>query len=126
MATKVILTCDAPRGRHKGDVVTHIVTDLAGKEYELELCDLHHSKLLAPIEPFIGAARPARGDNVHPIRRPAKAANKGRSTSLDAALSGNEPIPASVIRDWARRQGIEVNSRGRLPATVVASFAHNA
>jgi hypothetical protein len=39
-------------------------------------------------------------------------------------VSANERIevPASRVREWARRNGIEVGSRGLLPAPVIKRF----
>lgn len=33
-----------------------------------------------------------------------------------------KPVPASVVRDWARRRGLTVGQRGHLPTTVIEAF----
>ena len=75
-------------------------------------------KMLAAFEdkmaPFLAVAKPVT---------PVKGKGKGRKTSAPAAKG-----EAAEIRQWARQNGIEVGTRGRIGPDVKAAFlaAHTA
>jgi hypothetical protein len=75
-----------------------------GTSYEIDLSSAHAEELRNALRPFIAMARkPAAG------RR--------------AARARRYPAPNPIlVRDWARRQGIKVSSRGRLPDELVDLF----
>ena len=78
---------------------------LGGAEYEIDLSKKNAAAFRRKVAPFIEHARKAgRG----PRRRPGRTAS-GREHSGD-------------IRAWAKDQGIAVNDRGRIPASVVAQY----
>ena len=39
-------------------------------------------------------------------------------------MSERTPVPASVVREWAAKNGLPVGARGHLPAAVVKAFNH--
>jgi hypothetical protein len=76
-----------------------------GTDYEIDLNAAHAKALGEALEKYIQAGRRVTG------RRPVR----GRRTSSGAPNSAE-------VRAWARSQGIKVSDRGRIPASVIASF----
>jgi Lsr2 len=76
-----------------------------GAEYEIDLSTKNAAAFRGKLAPFTGHARKAgRGQR----RRPARtAASRDRSGS---------------IRAWAKRAGVAVSARGRIPASVVEQY----
>lgn len=76
-----------------------------GQEYEIDLCAKHSEKLSEAVGRFAEHAR--RGAPGGAGHRRRTAANRQRSAE---------------IRAWAKRSGMEVSDRGRIPAHVLAGF----
>jgi hypothetical protein len=76
-----------------------------GQEYEIDLCAKHSERLVQTVGKFAEHARKAamRGTR----RRRRTTANRQRSAE---------------IRAWAKRSGIDVSDRGRIPGHVLAGF----
>jgi hypothetical protein len=74
-----------------------------GTSYEIDLSAAHAQELRDAMRPFVETARRATGAG-RQAGRAARAVN-----------------PAQV-REWARRQGIRVSARGRLPEDLVDMF----
>ena len=72
-----------------------------GTAYVLDLAEENYTALATVIEQFIPHAK---------VRSRSNAARKSRPTN------------ASIIRDWARENGMEVPNRGRLPKEVVDAY----
>jgi hypothetical protein len=75
-----------------------------GREYEIDLSRKNAARLRKQIAPFIEHARRAGRRARRPVRT---AASRRRSRD---------------IREWARKQGIELSERGRIPANVVDKY----
>jgi hypothetical protein len=75
-----------------------------GTSYEIDLSAAHAEEFRDSLRPFIETAR--------------KASGAGRQAGRAARAAVN---PA-VVREWARRQGIRVSARGRLPDELVDMF----
>jgi hypothetical protein len=82
-----------------------ITFGLDGQEYEIDLCAKHSEKFREMVGKFAEHAR--RGTVRGAKRRRRTAANRQRSAE---------------IRAWAKKSGIEVSDRGRIPAHVLAGF----
>jgi hypothetical protein len=80
---------------------------LDGIDYEIDLNAGHAQALRGALARYTGVARRGSG-----TRRPAQ---RGRK-------AGTESVNNSEVRDWARRQGIDVKDRGRIPAELVVKF----
>jgi Lsr2 len=76
-----------------------------GTDYEIDLNAAHAKALSDALEKYIQAGRRVTG------RRSVRGRRAG----------GGAPNSAEV-RAWARSQGIKVSDRGRIPASVIASF----
>lgn len=107
MAQKVSVTyaCDydqkeIPPGEHRVRRFS-----FQGRDYEIDLCSKHSDKFDEAISRYAERARKSSG-------RPARAM---RRTAAHRQHSAN-------VRAWAKKMGIEVSDRGRIPADVVARY----
>jgi hypothetical protein len=76
-----------------------------GTDYEIDLNAAHAKALSEALEKYIQAGRKVTG----------------RRSVRGRRATGGAPNSAEV-RAWARSQGIKVSDRGRIPASVIASF----
>jgi hypothetical protein len=102
MAKKTVVTLEDDLDGGRADETLRFGID--GREYEIDLNKKNASRLRKEIAPFIDHARRAgRG----PRRAVRTAASRRRSHD---------------IRLWAKKQGIELSERGRIPASVVEQY----
>lgn len=80
-----------------------------GASYEIDLSKENADSLGSVLAPFIGAARRAGG-------------GRSRSGQASSSAFGARQADSSQVRAWARSQGIEMSSRGRIPADVQAKY----
>jgi hypothetical protein len=87
---------------------------LDGKNYEIDLSTGNADRLRDALASYVGAARKV-------------AANRQRATAL--STNGAAPRKPSIdreqnqaIRDWARKRGMKVSDRGRIPAEVLEAY----
>jgi nucleoid-associated protein Lsr2 len=92
-----------------------------GATYEIDLSEANAAKLRDALADYVAHARRLSGR-----RRPGRAASRPASGSPAAARPSRR---ASVdreqnqaIREWARRQGMTVSERGRIPAEVTEAY----
>ena len=78
-----------------------------GVQYEIDLNDDNTAKLEQALAPFI-----EHGRKVSATRR------RGRK----AAAAGGAKVAPSEVRTWAAANGMEVSSRGRIPADVMEAY----
>ena len=106
MAQKVqVLLVDDIDG---GDADETVTFALDGKAYEIDLTTANAGALRGLLEPY----------TKHGRRTPR--ATHGRGPAR--ASSGGNPDTAK-IRAWAKKNGHEVNDRGRVPATLREAYA---
>jgi hypothetical protein len=79
-----------------------------GRDYEIDLCEKHSQKFDESLGRFADKARRATSRMSRPKRR--TAAHRQRSAD---------------IRSWAKRSGLEISERGRIPAQVIAKYEAN-
>ena len=84
---------------------------LDGKVFEIDLSKGNAGRLRDALAEFVGAARKAGGVR----RRSAAAATPPRRPSIDREQN-------QAIRDWARKRGMKVSDRGRIPAEVLEAY----
>jgi hypothetical protein len=84
---------------------------LDGTSYEIDLSSKHADKLRSVLDKYVKSAR--RVGRSHVV-----AAGRGRA----GAPTRSERAQNQAIRDWARRKGIELSSRGRIPRTIVEQY----
>lgn len=80
---------------------------LDGINYEIDLSSKHSNELRTTLSKFTGHARKVGG-----TRRAARRAGRGNASTVDTRK----------VREWAKKQGIEIKDRGRVPANVVDQY----
>jgi hypothetical protein len=120
MGQKVILTCDL---HNDNTEATETVRFSVGRDtYELELCDKHLKDFNDKLAPFVNGGRHVSGTRASQGTR--KAAVAGRRPGR-----GRRSSPRSVdvvsVREWARENGYDVSSRGRIPGAILDAYHSN-
>ncbi len=82
-----------------------------GKVYEIDLSESNAGKLRDALASYVAAARRAGGRR----RAAAGSAPANRRQSVDREQN-------QAIRDWARKRGMKVSDRGRIPAEVLEAY----
>jgi hypothetical protein len=82
--------------------------ELDGTAYEIDLAGGEQDALRAALAPFVAAARPARTD-------------QGQPRASVTARGRDDPTP-STMREWARENGFDVPTRGRVPELVREAY----
>jgi nucleoid-associated protein Lsr2 len=90
-----------------GEAMTRAFS-LDGRDYEIDLCEKHSQKFDEVLQRFADKARRA----THRVAKPKRRTTAHRQRSAD-------------IRAWAKRSGMEVSDRGRIPAQVIAKYEAN-
>jgi nucleoid-associated protein Lsr2 len=87
---------------------------LDGVAYEIDLSSDNAGKLRDALADFVTGARRAGGRKKGP-GRPAGVKTAARPASADREQN-------QAIREWARKQGMKVSDRGRIPAEVLDAY----
>lgn len=85
---------------------------LDGVNYQVDLSTVHATKLRDGLAAFVAHARRAGGR-----RRSA-----GRSAGRPARPASADREQNQAIREWARRKGMKVSDRGRIPAEILETY----
>lgn len=101
MATRTVLIDDMDGG----DADVTIVFAINGDSYSLDLSHKNADKFYKALEPFVNAARGV------------KEAKRGEVDAETEAVKRR-----IVIREWARKKGLEVSSRGKIPQDVLEAY----
>ena len=80
---------------------------LDGAEYEIDLSDEHADSFRQGVQQYIAVARKISG-----TRRTAGAKPRRTPAGADSTL----------VREWARSQGLPVKERGRVPSDLIAQY----
>lgn len=113
MATKTVLIDDLD-GTEAADSVVFSVNDVY---YEIDLSEANARRLKECLEPFMNAGRRVM------ISKSVSPRARLRKQQLPAAMDGATTAEMNrAIRDWAKRQGMQISDRGRIPETVVEEF----
>jgi hypothetical protein len=88
---------------------------LDGKSYEIDLSTGNADKLRDALASYVASARRPGGR-----RRSGGAAGAGVSAAARRPSVDREQNQA--IRDWARKRGMKVSDRGRIPADVLEAY----
>jgi hypothetical protein len=81
---------------------------LDGVSYEIDLSIKNASKLRDAFAPYVGAARRVGGRAV-----------RGRGRVAAVARGGGR---TAEIRAWAKKKGLDVSERGRIPGSIVEAY----
>jgi hypothetical protein len=88
-----------------------------GKSYEIDLSTANAKKLRDALAEFVASARRAGG------RR--RGGGSGGGASAAPATARRPSIDREqnqAIREWARKRGMKVSDRGRIPAEVLEAY----
>ena len=77
-----------------------------GVDYQLDLSDKNATKLHKALDPYLNAARRVGG----------------RKRSNASKANSNGVVDNKAVRAWSASNGIELSSRGRIPATVIERY----
>jgi hypothetical protein len=111
MAKKVTVTLvDDFDGGGAADETVEFSID--GVSYEIDLSAKNAKKLREDLKHWIEAGRRVGGRR---RGRPGAPAARGGRASIDREQS-------AAIREWARRNGHKVSTRGRIPADIIEAF----
>lgn len=109
MAKKVTVTLvDDFDGEGAADETVEFAVD--GVNYEIDLSAKNATKLRNDFKQWVEASRRVGG------RR------RGRSAATGRGRASIDREQSAAIRDWARRNGHNVSTRGRIPADVIDAF----
>ena len=106
MAQKVQITllCDLDDGNVEADETLHF--SLGDTTYEVDVCGKHAQQIRDGLEPFVAHAR--------------KTSSANSSRRRQRTTAGRDQTAS--VRSWAKDHGIQVNDRGRIPASVVKEY----
>ena len=82
-----------------------------GKNYEIDLSKANAGKLRDALASYVAAARRSGGRR----SRSGAGAGPARRPSIDREQN-------QAIREWARKRGMKVSDRGRIPAEVLEAY----
>ncbi|HET8623862.1 MAG TPA: Lsr2 family protein [Gemmatimonadales bacterium] len=88
---------------------------LDGVSYEIDLSDGNAKKLRDALAGYVNSARRAGGRRRSAGGTPRRASGGGARPSVDREQN-------AAIRDWARKQGMKISDRGRIPAEVLDAY----
>ena len=103
----VVQLVDDVDGKALTDAVT-IRFGIDGKSYEFDTSSTHAKEFHKIVDKYVEVSR--------------RVSAVGR-TKAAVAVGGSRPKEqTAAIRDWARRNGYDVNERGRIPGEIIAAF----
>ena len=108
--TTIVQLLDDIDGKLADETVTF---SLDGVSYEIDLSAKNADKLRKSFTPYVEKARKA---STRQARRSVRGTRTRTTHSRERSAD---------IRAWAKRHGIAVNDRGRIPAQVVEAFERN-
>jgi Lsr2 len=120
MAQKVqVLLVDDLDGGEASETVSF---GLDGTSYEIDLSEKNAEQMRDAFAKFVGSARKAG--------RASGGGSAARSSSTGRGRSGGgtsmDREQAAAIRSWAKKQGLKVSDRGRIPATIIEQYNQSA
>lgn len=104
---QVLLLCDLEEGNAEAEETLQFA--LGNTSYEIDVCSQHAQQIRTSLEPFVAHARKA-----------GTATSGGGRRRRERPASNREQ--SASIRSWAKDRGIQVNERGRIPASVVKEY----
>jgi hypothetical protein len=116
MAQKVqVLLVDDLDG---GEATETVSFALDGTSYEIDLSAKNADELRDAVAKYVGAARKAGRTG---------GSSGGRTTSTRSRGSAvMDRDQAAAIRSWAKKKGLKVSDRGRIPASIIEQYNQSA
>ncbi|HET8993233.1 MAG TPA: Lsr2 family protein [Rhodococcus sp. (in: high G+C Gram-positive bacteria)] len=97
-------------------------------EYEIDLRPSNADKFWAVLQPWLNESKRNRTPKLPSIPPTAHAATatptpiRTRKPRNRKVIPGRSPEQLAAVRHWARGQGFDVSSRGRIPSHILESF----
>ena len=114
MAQKVqVLLVDDLDGGEASETVSFA---LDGNNYEIDLSGKNATEMRDAFAKYVASARKAGRSTSSSGGRSSR---RGSSTAMDRDQ-------AAAIRSWAKKQGLKVSDRGRIPATIIEQYNQSA
>ena len=99
-----------------GEATETVSFSLDGAAYELDLSEKNATELRDNFAKYVGAARKSgRSGGGSGTTRSSGRSSSRSSTSMDRDQ-------AAAIRAWAKKQGLQVSDRGRIPASIIEQY----
>jgi hypothetical protein len=92
---------------------------LDGTSYEIDLSEKNADELRDAFAKYVGAARKAARSTGGSGSGRSSGRSRGGSTAMDRDQ-------AAAIRSWAKKQGLKVSDRGRIPAAIIEQYNQSA
>jgi hypothetical protein len=112
MAQKVTVQLVDDLDGTAGSDISTVAFSLDGVSYEIDLTDGNAGKLRDHLAEFISSARRTGG----------RAKRTNTLTAVPPTGSGRSREQTQAIREWAKKNGHGVSTRGRIPAAVIEAF----
>jgi hypothetical protein len=117
MAQKVqVLLVDDLDG---GEATETVSFSLDGSSYEIDLSAKNADELRDAFAKYVGVARKAGRSGSASAGRSAAGGRSRGSAAMDRDQ-------AAAIRSWAKKQGLQVSDRGRIPASIIEQYNQSA
>ena len=110
MARREIVVLQDDLDGSEGDVRS-VKFGFEGSSYEIDLGPANHDKLALALAPFVAAARKESGRKAVAVATRAKAPTAAEQRAFNQR-----------VREWAKKQGEDVNDRGRVPAKLIDMY----
>lgn len=114
MAQKVTVSLIDDLDGDKADETVEFGLD--GKSYEIDLSSGNADKLRDALASYVAAARRPGG------RRRSGGGGAAAAATAAARRPSVDREQNQAIRDWARKRGMKVSDRGRIPADVLEAY----
>ena len=119
MAQKVqVLLVDDLDGGEASETVSFA---LDGSSYEIDLSQKNADELRDALAKYVGAARKAGRSSGGSAPR-----SSSGSRSRGGGSAAMDRDQAAAIRSWAKKQGLKVSDRGRIPASIIEQYNQSA
>ncbi len=112
--TITVLTDDLDGRELKDGQGQTVPFSVGGTQYEIDLSDKNLGKFYDALKPYTEVARRVGGPRTTGPRRPSP--DQSRPAESAAAVDNK------AVRAWAASNGVEVSTRGRIPAEVVEQY----
>ncbi|GEL17337.1 histone-like nucleoid-structuring protein Lsr2 [Pseudonocardia asaccharolytica] len=94
-----------------------------GRTYEIDLSEVNRRKLDEALAPFVAAARnTGRGGSRRRVGASTVVASRQAAGSAAGATAAEVRARNEAIRAWARENGFEVSSRGRIRGEILEAY----
>ena len=105
-----------------GEASETVSFSLDGSSYEIDLSRKNAEQLRDAFAKYVAAARKAGRSSGGGSAR----ASSGRARGGGGSGTAMDRDQAAAIRSWAKKQGLKVSDRGRIPASIIEQYNQSA